>query len=59
MSIKKEKIKVYDMTCTSCETRVEKAVRKLFGVTNAIASFSEQNVIVEYDPDVCNLETIK
>lgn len=59
MSIKKEKIKVYDMTCTSCETRVEKAVRKLYGVTNAIASFSEQNVIVEYDANVCNLETIK
>lgn len=59
MSIKKEKIKVYDMTCTSCETRVEKAIRKLYGVTNAIASFSEQNVIVEYDSDVCNPETIK
>lgn len=26
MSIKKERIKVYDMTCTSCENRVEKAI---------------------------------
>ncbi|HBM80344.1 MAG TPA: hypothetical protein DD426_05830, partial [Clostridiaceae bacterium] len=32
MSIKKEKVKVYDMTCTSCEARVEKAIKKFEGV---------------------------
>lgn len=30
MSIRREKIKVYDMTCTSCENRVEKAVKKVY-----------------------------
>ncbi|WP_291637894.1 heavy metal-associated domain-containing protein, partial [Clostridium sp.] len=32
MNVKKEKIKVFDMTCTSCESRVEKAALKLEGV---------------------------
>ncbi|EKN41613.1 heavy metal-binding domain-containing protein, partial [Clostridium botulinum CFSAN001627] len=39
MSIKKERIKVYDMTCTSCENRVEKAIKKLEGVLHAKASY--------------------
>lgn len=59
MSIKKEKIKVFDMTCTSCEARVERAIKKLSGVNNVMASFSEQCVTVEYDNEVCNLEIIK
>ena len=42
MSIKRDIIKVYDMTCTSCENRVEKALKKIDGVTNAIASNSVQ-----------------
>lgn len=29
MSIKRETIKVFDMTCTSCERRVERTVKKL------------------------------
>ena len=59
MSIKKEKIKVFDMTCTSCESRVEKAVKKLGGVKTATASFSNQSLTIEYDIDLCNLEKIK
>ncbi|NYC94622.1 copper chaperone CopZ [Clostridium acetobutylicum] len=27
MSIKKDSIKVYDMTCTSCEKKIEKALK--------------------------------
>lgn len=59
MNIKREKIKVYDMTCTSCESRVERAIKKLNGVFSAKASFSEQSVAIEYDSDLCNSETIK
>lgn len=59
MSIKKEKIKVFDMTCTSCESRVEMAVRKLDGVKNAIASFSSQFLTIDYDTELCNPEKIK
>lgn len=59
MNIKREKIKVYDMTCTSCESRVERAIKKLNGVFSAKASFSEQSVTLEYDSDLCNSEMIK
>ncbi len=59
MSIKKEKIKVFDMTCTSCELRVERAVKKLYGVKNAVASFSGQSLTIQYDIELCNLEKIK
>ncbi|GAA0730144.1 sulfite exporter TauE/SafE family protein [Clostridium malenominatum] len=59
MSIKKEKIKVFDMTCTSCETRVERAITKLDGVLNAKVSYSEQSAEVVYDSDLCDITKIK
>ncbi len=59
MSIKKEKVKVYDMTCTSCEARVEKAIKKFEGVKGVMASFSGQSAIVEYDTDYCDSKMIK
>ena len=59
MSIRKEKIKVYDMTCTSCEARVEKAVLNTEGVITVKASFSGQYAEIEYDDEVCSLEKIK
>lgn len=31
MSIKRETIKVYDMTCTSCENKVERSLKKVKG----------------------------
>ncbi len=59
MSIRSEKIKVYEMTCTSCENRVEKVVKQLVGVIDAKANYSEQFVEVEYDDGLCNLNKIK
>jgi sulfite exporter TauE/SafE/plastocyanin domain-containing protein/copper chaperone CopZ len=59
MSIKREIIKVYDMTCTSCESRVEKALKKVDGVINAMASYSAQQVVVEYDSSLCSREQLK
>ncbi|MBU3128370.1 sulfite exporter TauE/SafE family protein [Clostridium tagluense] len=59
MSVKKEKIKVFEMTCTSCEARVERVVTKLDGVKTAKASFSDQSLTIEYDTDFCNNENIK
>jgi sulfite exporter TauE/SafE/plastocyanin domain-containing protein/copper chaperone CopZ len=59
MSIKKEKLKVYNMTCTSCEVRVENTIKKIVGVKNALASFSSQQVIIEYNSNLCNIEDIK
>ncbi|EKQ51922.1 sulfite exporter TauE/SafE family protein, partial [Clostridium sp. Maddingley MBC34-26] len=59
MSIKREIIKVYDMTCTSCENRVEKALKKVDGVVNAMASYSAQQVTIEYDSKLCTREQLK
>lgn len=59
MNIKREKIKVYGMTCTSCEKRIEKEVKKLRGVINVWASFVKQCVIVEYDSEACSIGAIK
>jgi sulfite exporter TauE/SafE/plastocyanin domain-containing protein/copper chaperone CopZ len=59
MSIKNEKIKVFEMTCTSCENRVEKAIMQLEGVVYANASYSGQFAEVQYDSELCNLNKIK
>ena len=59
MKIKREIIKVYDMTCTSCEGKVERALKKVNGVVNVMASYSAQQVTVEYDSDLCNSEKLK
>lgn len=59
MSIVKEKYKVYDMTCVSCENRVEKAIKKLDGILNVKASYVGQFAKVEYDDELCDSSKIK
>jgi sulfite exporter TauE/SafE/plastocyanin domain-containing protein/copper chaperone CopZ len=59
MSIKKERIKVYEMTCTSCEKRVERTVKKVEGVLDVKASFSGQFAEIDYDVHVCDVKKIK
>jgi sulfite exporter TauE/SafE/plastocyanin domain-containing protein/copper chaperone CopZ len=59
MSILKETIKVYEMTCTSCEKRVERTVKKVVGVQHVKASFSGQYADIEYDNERCNMKEIK
>ena len=59
MSIKKVKINVYEMTCTSCEERVEKAVRRLEGVIKAKANYSGQFAEIEYDDVICDQSKIR
>lgn len=59
MGKRREKIKVYEMTCASCEKRVEKAIKGLNGVNNAMASYSGQFAVVEFDDEICNINMIK
>ncbi|RII35214.1 heavy metal transport/detoxification protein [Clostridium chromiireducens] len=59
MSVKRDIIKVYDMTCNSCENRVERALKKVDGVINAKASYSAEEVVVEYDSSLCTKEQLK
>jgi len=59
MSIRKERLKVYNMTCTSCEIRIEKVLKNLPGVKNVLANFNSQEVLIEYDTKFCNIDEIK
>ena len=59
MSNKKQKIKVYNMTCTSCEARIEKALMNTAGVAKVLADYKTESVFIEYDDEVCNISKIK
>jgi sulfite exporter TauE/SafE/plastocyanin domain-containing protein/copper chaperone CopZ len=59
MTILKETIKVYEMTCASCEKRVERTVKKVDGVQHVKASFSGQYAEIEYNGERCNMKEIK
>lgn len=59
MSSRKEKIKVYGMTCNSCEKRIERAIRKLEGIDKVKVSYKGQYAELEYDDEICNIEDIK
>ncbi|SHJ92453.1 Plastocyanin domain-containing protein [Clostridium cavendishii DSM 21758] len=59
MNIKCEKIKVYEMTCTSCESRIEKAIKKLNGIVNVKANYSTESIVVEYNATLCSISEIK
>lgn len=59
MSSKKQKIKIYNMTCTSCESRIEKALMNIPGVTKVLADYKSETAFLEYDDEVCNIAQIK
>ncbi|MBU3114721.1 urease accessory protein UreH domain-containing protein [Clostridium lacusfryxellense] len=59
MSIKRQEIKVYNMTCASCEARIEKALMNIQGVTKAVADYKSESVFVQYDDEMCNIKEIK
>lgn len=48
-SPKKEIFSVKGMTCVACEARVEKQLKKIKGIQNVKASFSKNNVEVQYE----------
>lgn len=56
--MKKEKFDVQGMTCSSCSAHVEKAVYKLEGVKNVNVNLLSNNMIVEYDEQKLNSESI-
>lgn len=51
-------IPVEEMTCSSCNTAVEMAVKKLDGVQRVKADFMQKNAIVEFDPETVELKEI-
>lgn len=54
----KETFYVQGMSCTGCETIIEKVLRKLDGILEAQASFSKNRVTVTYDPKKISPETM-
>ncbi|MBQ7668920.1 MAG: heavy metal translocating P-type ATPase [Clostridia bacterium] len=47
--MKKEKFYITGMTCTSCQSHVEKAVKKLSGIENVVVNLLANNMTVSYD----------
>jgi sulfite exporter TauE/SafE/copper chaperone CopZ/plastocyanin domain-containing protein len=51
-------LKIEGMTCTSCEMRIENALKKLEGVVDVRATLSSSSVYVTYDANVVSLDKI-
>lgn len=49
---------VYDMTCQSCELKIEENIKKIYGVKNVRASYKNSEVIVEFDLSKTNEKEI-
>lgn len=54
MGLKKVSIKIYDMTCSSCEERIGGALRNLKGVTFTKANYSKGLADIEFDDEICS-----
>ncbi|MEW9096836.1 MAG: cation transporter [Clostridiaceae bacterium] len=54
MRIKKTTIKVFDMTCSSCEQRIKREIQKLPGIIWFKISFIKNLVEVQYDSQLCS-----
>lgn len=52
-------IGVEGMSCNHCKMAVEKALKSLAGVTNAIVSLENKNAEIEYDENVVDVEKLK
>lgn len=51
-------LKVEGMSCTSCEMRIENALKKLDGIIKVKAVFSSSNVYITYDANIIRLNQI-
>ncbi len=52
-------MKISGMTCAACAQRIEKAVGKLDGVTNASVNVATEKLSVEFDNQKSSMQTIK
>ena len=51
-------LKIYGMTCTSCEMRIENRLKKMNGVTGAKVSYNSSDAHITYDPGLVTLDAI-
>mgnify|MGYP000849560598 CR=1 FL=1 len=55
----KETVKISGMTCAACAKRIEKAVGKLDGVSNASVNFATEKLSIEFDNHSSTMPKIK
>ncbi len=48
----KKKFKLQDLDCANCAAKMEDAIKKIDGVTDASVSFMTQKMMIEADDDV-------
>ncbi len=48
-----------ELSCPSCISKIEKALRRLDGVTDATVHFSTGRIEVEHDPDRVDPERLR
>ena len=56
--IKKVKFDIQGMTCSSCSSHVEKAVKNLNGIKKVNVNLLSNNMLVEYDENITNSSEI-
>lgn len=56
--VKKQEMPVTGMTCGNCASNVEKALKKVPGVTIASVNFASERLSVEFIPSIVTLEDI-
>ncbi|MBO6107950.1 MAG: cation transporter [Eubacterium sp.] len=47
----KKKFKLQDLDCANCAAKMEEAIKKIDGVTDASVSFMTQKMMIEADDD--------
>ncbi|MBT6120102.1 copper-translocating P-type ATPase [bacterium] len=57
--MKKETFQIEDMSCASCVAKIEKKLRSIDGVQEAIINFATKKATVEFLPEKVSLKVIK
>ncbi|MGB2798871.1 MAG: heavy metal translocating P-type ATPase [Dehalococcoidia bacterium] len=58
-NVKKTRIHITGMTCTTCAATIEKALSETPGVEKATVNFASESAFIEYDTSKVNLARIK
>ncbi len=58
-SLKTQQMQVVGMDCTSCKMKIEGALERLKGVDEASVTVATGRLVVSYDPEKVNVETIQ
>ncbi|MDR1532697.1 MAG: sulfite exporter TauE/SafE family protein [Clostridiales bacterium] len=57
-AVRTKQLRIKGMTCTSCQSKIEKKLTNTAGVTRAEVSYRDGTAEVSYDPDIISLKDI-